>query len=348
MRQAIPFVMSKFIILPKDPLTYKEQILKFWETYLPGTPPARFEWMNQGNPAGPGIWYFAFNRKNNELAGMISVMPKEIFLKGQTVKAGVLGDLMVDDKYRVFGPILDLPKTALSDGSKYGFRFFYTIPNHASEQIMNRIGFRKLAVLGHFVKVLRMKSYLEKHITSGLASLFATPMDLGLSLISKETYISRQGFFEEVMAIDESFDDLWMRVTKSTSTPIGDHGSGYLHWKYLQNPTYPCRIISFRRERQNPLEGYLVFTLQGQVMEILDLVFGEPEAMGKLLKRAIQIGFRGGCKAIYFTMSSHASLAREIRRFGFLNGSDDISLLGYGEGIEAMMNWNFMAGDRNI
>jgi hypothetical protein len=340
--------MPKFIIRQEDPLPYRERILAFWEKYLPGTPPGRFDWLNRGNPAGPAIWYFALNRESDELAGVISVVPREIVLEGQATKAGILGDFMVNEKYRVFGPNIDLSKKALSDGPRVGFRFFYTIPNRTSSEIMSRVGFRKCAVLGHFVKPVRVKSYLEKHVTPGLASLLASPMDLGLRLISKGSYISGRGFFEEVTAIDESFDNLWRRVRKSTSTPVGDHSSGYLRWKYLQNPTYPCRIISFRRESQDPLEGYLAFTLQGEAMEILDLVFSEREAMEKLLKKAIQIGFRGGCKAIYFTISSHASLVREIRRFGFLKGSDDISLLGYGEGLEAMVNWNFMAGDRNL
>jgi len=340
--------MSKFIILHKDPLPYKEQILKFWETYLPGTPPARFEWMNQGNPAGPALWYFTFNRKTDDLAGMISVMPREIFLKGQTLKAGILGDFMVDEKYRVLGPTLDLPKAALSDGSKFGFQFFYTIPNHASAQIIKRIGFRKLAVLGNFVKILRTKSYLEKHLTRGLAPFAAHLLDFGLRLVSKESYLSARDFCFEESVVEESFDRLWERVAKSASAPIGDHCSAYVRWKYLDNPAHPCRILAYSKGCKGELSGYLVFTLRQGAMEILDLISLEKAVREQLLKKAIQIGHEEGCRAIYFTVSSHVAQTSEMRKFSFWNNRDDISLLGYGELYDAMTNWSFMAGDRNL
>jgi len=57
-RVGVKRAMAAFqVVHTKDPSRYREQILRLWDAYLPGTPPGRFDWMIEGNPAGPASVY---------------------------------------------------------------------------------------------------------------------------------------------------------------------------------------------------------------------------------------------------------------------------------------------------
>ena len=62
--------MGKFTILKtEDASPYRDQILEFWDEYLAETPPGRFEWMCEGNPAGPATWFIAFEEGMERFSG---------------------------------------------------------------------------------------------------------------------------------------------------------------------------------------------------------------------------------------------------------------------------------------
>ena len=153
--------MAKFKILQTEPFELKSTILKFWEKYLPGTSPERFDWL-QSNPEGPTVWLFAFDVESNELAGTISIMKRDMFLNGKLIHAGVIGDFMVSDKYRVFGPAIQLQKAVIESKRDLNLDFLYTVPNPASLKLSLRVGFLEKIKMRHMVRPLKMDQYILK------------------------------------------------------------------------------------------------------------------------------------------------------------------------------------------
>src|SRR4030042_4579678 len=264
--------MDRFTVSQIDPIQYKDQILKLWEECLPGTPHGRLEWMHMGNPAGPAIWFCAFDNKTNEIAGVISVMPKELNLNGKPIRAGILGDFMVSSKYRVFGPNLQLPRTVLSHLSDLGFNFLYTIPNPESEKIIKRVGFKNAGVMHSLVKLLKTRHYLNKYLNSFAGRLISPFTDIGLRIISRETYVSAAGMFEETSVIDETFDLLWNKIKLQQPHMIGDHSPLYITWRYLQNPLYKFRVLTYKEEFKGDLLGFIVFTIDQGKLYIFTII----------------------------------------------------------------------------
>lgn len=187
--------MSKFRIIQTNPVQFKEQVLEFWRNYLPGTPVERFEWMNHGNPAGPAVWFFAQEETTKELAGMISLTPKNMVVDGRTIRAGLMGDFMVDTRYRVFGPNLQLLRTVPAEMGRLGFQLAYTVPNAQSEQLVRRIGMKRAGAFKNFLKPLKAGYYLMKYanMNSFSISLLSPVIDAGLRMVSKETCIASRG-----------------------------------------------------------------------------------------------------------------------------------------------------------
>lgn len=340
--------MSEYEVLQIDPAQHKEGILKFWEDYLPGTPVGRFEWLNRGNPAGEAIWFFAFNRKNNDIAGVISIMPKEITLKGRTMRGGILGDFMVQSKYRVFGPNLLLPKTVLSRLSNKGLNFFYTVPNLKSEEIMKRVGFNKAGVMYSLVKVIRTRHYLNKYLNFFAGHCISPFADVCLRTISRETYVSGAGVFEETAVIDDPFDFLWQRVKFQQPQMMGDHSPSYIRWRYLQNPLHKFRVLTYKKESNGDLLGFIVFTIERERLYIFDIIALERTYINRLLKKVISIGMKEYCVSICIDVFETNPLLPLLKSFGFLNARSDIPIYSFGGENVLFQDCRFFGGDRNI
>lgn len=339
--------MNKFQIVQVDPFQFKTEILDFWDRYLPGTPPARFEWLTQGNPAGPAIWLFAFKGDQNELAGMVSILPKDMLRNDRTIRAGIIGDFMVHGKYRVFGPNLLLLKTALAGRVDLGFALLYTLPNAQSIQLIKRAGASSVGSFKNFVKPLEAVHYFGRHMAPFSQRLLAPFADAGLRLISKETYIPTKGFFEEISEMDESFDLLWNSI-KDSLFFAGAHGAAYLRWKYLLNPHNNFRVLTYKESADGSLHGFVVFTTDKNRLNIYDMVAVNKRAINKLLMKIVCIGRLENCISVNVEIFETNPLLASFSSFGFFDAKTDYIVFSLGEEQWPESGCYLFSGDRNI
>ena len=337
----------KFNIIQKYEFSYKQEIISFWEKYLPGTPPERFDWMTKGNPAGLAIWFFAFEENTGELAGMISLMPRTLFINGQVVRAGIMGDLTVADRYRVFGPALQLIKTAITNMPELGMEFIYTIPNRESEKLIERAGFKKAIKLKTYAKPISLFYYLKKYFPTFIAKIAAPLFDAILRLFFRESNISTDGVFEEVDAPDGLFDEFWEKIRSMTRGPIGEHNLQFINWRYSKNPMQPFRIISYKEDSKK-LSGYIIFSAENNRIEIYDIVSLNDRHTDILLKKTIEITRKGNFQSIYFTVLDNGEWAKKLRSFGFFDAKNYIDVYYFLDSGISLDGWNFFQGDRNI
>ncbi|MCI0505907.1 MAG: hypothetical protein L0Z73_07315, partial [Gammaproteobacteria bacterium] len=258
--------MTRFLIKESDPLQYKTEIVDFWKNYLPGTPPERFDWMNS-NPDGKPIWYLAFEKDSNKLAGTVSIMPRKMINNGKTLRAGIIGDFMIGDKYRVYGPALDLQKTVVASLKNHHLDFLYTLPNKASLKLNERTGLRNIADLDYYVKPIYVAYYLEKHVNHSIARVISPIVKVLLAIGSKETYMTNGGIYREVKDIDGSFDTLWNRIKEKRADLLSNRGAEYLRWRYLKDPLLDFQVITVQDKPDGEISGYIVFTIIDHKME---------------------------------------------------------------------------------
>jgi hypothetical protein len=340
--------MVSFEILQKDPADYRETIISLWRQYLPGTPEQRYDWLCHENPAGAAFWFFAFDPATGELAGLISLMLRQMFLDGKPKRVGILGDFIVTKNFRVYGPGLLLPKTVLERYTSLGFDGLYTIPNAESLKIMIRVGMTERDNIRHLIKPLALQSYLRSRHVGLLASVFAPLGNLALRFLSRETYALRRGIVREESDVDESFDALWAEVKSRHPGLIGDRSAVYLRWKFLRNPLLGCRVITVRAGAEETLRGYLLFEITGDRLAVVDLLAAERPFILSLLRATARIARVEGCKAIYLRIGSHDPVISLLSQCLFVDARDELRVFVHAPEKRLFDHWYFVDGDRNI
>lgn len=342
--------MARFhITKTKDPTPYTSELERFWQENLPDTAPARLKWMMEGNPAGPATWFLAFDETKGTLAGTISVMPKNLFINGRPTRCGIIGDLMVDKRYRVFGPAVLLPKAVMSNASALGMEYLYTIPNRASAKILERCSFKRQVSYESFVRPVHLTSYLGKYLklSSGFTRILSM-IENRFTVFSNRLRKDAKGFFIDDH-IDESFQQLCDEFARRNSSLIlGERGSNYLMWRYKNNPQHNFKVLTHRFSAQGEVAGYLVYGINGNMLEIYDLVSLSNLITGKMIKRMIRFAQEGGFKGIYATINPRMPLALLLSRNFFFNNGDRLDLYCPKDMNIPAEKWYFLAGDRNI
>jgi len=336
-----------YIITHNKAQSFKGQIIKMWNEYLPGTPGERFEWM-QDNPAGDAIWYLAIDEKSNELAGTISIMPRNMTINNRNIKVGIVGDFMTGYKYRVFGPAIELQKTVINSMSELGLEFIYSIPNDASIKLAERVGFRNIAKLLYLVKPIKLDHYLCKYINRHLSKLISPIVEQLLKIISKESYVISKGVYKEHKSINGSFDIFWERYKDINSGLIGNHDSDYLQWRFKQNPLQKYRILSYEEKASEDISGYIIFCINTNKMEIHDVVSFNEKITDKLIKKIIEMARKENCQAIYIRISEENPLMNQLKNYRFIDAKGDACVLVYGKNESIYEHWSFFEGDRNL
>jgi len=343
-------MMPDFKILrTNDPSPYREQVVGFWQEYLPGTPPERFEWMTSGNPAGPAIWFLAFERGSENMAGTASLMPRMLHLAGRDLRAGILGDFMVAAKHRVFGPNIRLLRSVLASLEELGFSFIYTLPNEASFKVAEHVGMRPVAELRCLVRPIDMRFYLGKRAPSPIAAAGAPVVDFFLRLASRETFRSPRRAIKEIGAIDDSFDRFWDRMRAESRELLGERSAAYLRWRYSHNPLNAFRFLVCAGCSDRDIDGYAVFCVgEENKMEIYDIAAMDRNSSDSLRMDLIEIAKREGRRAIYFTARTGSPRLAEFARFRFLDTKTIRNLYCHGGTDLTLDRWDFSTGDRNI
>ena len=224
----------------------KDIILNFWRENHPKPLDAKFRWMYENNPAGRPIVWLLRHVESGDCVGMVALFPRRMTTKEGLIRAGVIGDLLVNQKHRTLGPAVKLLRstlTALHDGD---VDLIYTFPNKAADGVAKVAGYRHLGKLLRLVKVLRTTQYLHDFgLPWLLARLLSLPIDFVLKVASIEIWKSRNNKVacRETQVVDASFQLLWEE--SSTSFEIsGERTEGYVSWKFLHDPDDVNKIFS--------------------------------------------------------------------------------------------------------
>lgn len=322
--------------------------MDFWEEYLPGTPPARLEWM-ENNPAGSAIWLFAVEEETGKLAGTISLFPKDLFLDGKRIKAAILGDFMLHKKFRVFGPALSLLKAAIAFKEEGNFDFLYTIPNLKSKKIVEKAGLRPAGKCYSLMSPQRCDFLLEKYVGSFMAKILENPLLLILQLFSHATYVRCSGVFEEIDWHDEAFNEFCQRMRKKRiGLMTGDCNLLYLDWRYRQNPELHFQVFSYRKRAGGDILGFIVLSLNKHRLEAYDIVAFDNKIVLAMIKKINAICKKEKCRGVYSWIYENNTLLPVMKRCCFFDTKDKAEIFIYPEKIKEIERWSFTAADRNI
>jgi predicted N-acetyltransferase YhbS len=330
-----------------DATKHREQIISLWNKNLPGVQKDRFDWLMKGNPAGETCWFLAFS-KDGEAVGMASVMPRNLHLKGNSFRAGILGDFVVDKKHRGSGMADMLLNAAKENLPTLRLEFIYTIPNNYSMKPFVRNGFNEIFQIYHMAKPISLKYYLSKYLNQSITGLFENILKCIYLAIHYEIYQYSQIFITEEIIPAEKFDVFWEKYKMQQNSLLTEHTGKYLQWRYIDNNLNKFRIAIAINKGTSEIAGYLVYTVVGNHVEIYDMLYINTSVAASLIRYVTKIAIKNSSHAIYMSIGPTNQLFPCMWKYFFFNTKYDMRFLAYGNLKLAKEPWNFFSGERNI
>jgi hypothetical protein len=332
----------------KNPAEYKDQILRLWQEGLPDTPPKRYEWLTTGNPAGRAWWFLALDRQSKALLGFITVLPRHFMVDGEQMLVGIMGDFVVEKRYRGFGPGLKLPRHVLSKAGELGFSLIYTIPYYGTSKHIERAGlFRQKVQLGWLIKPLEFNRYVRNSVAARLLNSVMLLFDVAYLSLFLNPIALRRTCFEDTTVFSPTFDTFCAKLQNRGI--IGSRDSRYLTWRYLKNPLHKFHVLSLRRSASEDLLGYVIYRINGGKLDIYDIQYLHGLSRKLLIIKLIWLARREHCESLYLLTSAVDNPLSTLKAFGFIHREEKHHLCYAALDMKTNLDtWQFLQGDRNV
>lgn len=336
----------------------KDSILNFWRENHPKPLEAKYRWMYENSPTGRPIVWILRHTESGDCVGMVALFPRRMSTKEGLIRAGVIGDLLVNQKHRTLGPAVKLLRSTLTAVHDGDVDLIYTFPNKAADGVAKVAGYRHLGRLLRLVKVLRTQEYLhDLGFPRFLAKLLSSPIDFFLKAASIETWKSRNKrvLCRETHVVDASFQLLWEESSPSFEI-AGERTQDYVKWKFLHDPDDVNRIFAAFDASSGKLLAYIVYRKERNSFEVREYIVGSDEEAGTTLMANFFRHARSlGVASVTVNLLENVHLISKMQRFGFgdRGGYRNVYMhcsdrLGSGcARFDSPNNWLLMASDED-
>ncbi len=336
----------------------RSKIVSLWGKNVENMFEKRYSWIYENNPSGPATCLLLKDINENIIVGAMALFPRRVLINGKYLKAGIVGDFLVDEKHRVFGPALSLQKSAISkcDGEK--FHILYGFPNEKSEAILLRAGYKMLGEGLSLSKPLKAHYYLKRYLDIPIITkMLSYPIDLALKLPLKESYYkgNKELLVETPASFDHRFDVFWDKV--STQFPIiGERSSSYLNWRYFQSPHHEHHVFALTRKDNRDLLGYAISHVIDNRTVIDDILcLDMNETLNSLLSEFLLFQRKEGIDSVSIKYKGSQMFIKRLQEFGFYTRNKEWKFAFYTPPDSPLMkcllnqeSWYLVAGDNDI
>jgi hypothetical protein len=343
------------IIRPADIDKDQEIIVDTLLRYLtPTSDNRRYDWMYKNNVYGPAKAWLAVNNENGEIVGACAAFPRNLVAGERDVRAYVLGDFCISDRYRSLGPALQLQRACLAEMNSGKIALYYDFPSDAMMAVYRRLNIEPAGMFLRLVMPLRVDRRVRQGVRNlGLADGLSAIGNLVLRIRNYRfpprrgltASLHRDGCSGEFSALAaRSRSHRWVCVHRTAE---------YLNWRYLAHPNTRYEILTART--QGTLSAYAVFTQAGEDAVIVD-AFGTDQGMviRALLSELVSILNRRRVVTLSVWLLEAHPWRSLFRKLGFVERESRPVIihapcgppLGAEQGIAR--DWFLMQGDRDI
>jgi hypothetical protein len=305
-------------------------ILGLWRRNFPGSPEHRFAWLYESGQASAWL----LHDEDGVVVGAAGLMPRAIRMPGGLIHAGQAIDLNVDPNHRLLGPAISLARAVVEGAGQRGYRLVYTFPNPKSAPVLRRAGYRELAGVQRWVKVLRTDAVLDRleHPLTRMAVAAASgAINAALAVKSREALCRRPANVQTRVtnAFDESFDRFWQAASQPADL-MAERNASYLNWRFGRQPASGFQV--FRLENAcGELLAYAVFSCQDGAAFVSDWGFADRRSLEILLAEFVRFTRRQKVKLLVTVYVGNALVPSALRRFGFWRRESDWKAMVYAE-----------------
>jgi hypothetical protein len=347
--------MSRYVLVPGNPDSDREDVLLLGR-YLPALTEDRYVKYYSEHPLGPPHFVLARTAQTREPIGMAALFPGKLRISGQSVVAGIAGDLSVAPPHRSLGPALLLERALLEGLGQSELRFAYAMPNRAAEPVFRRVGYTEIGRMTRFVKPLKTEFAVRAYVSRApLAHVSSKLLDAAISATSREHWQlpSRSFVVERWTRFDERVSSL-CSLAFERHRVVGERTPELLNWKYELLPGSRQRFSLLVARQGDALRGYLVTLDRDGIRHVVDLLFDSRRILSALLAELTHQARRDALFAVcvdYF--GPRNELTGRLRAFGFFRrlARPVMIFVPDGESLAELArrdSWYLLAGDEDV
>ena len=196
--------------------------------------PEYYKWKYETNPYAEPVAWVA--ESNKHIVGLMSAVPRMLWIHGREVLVAESGDTFVDPDYRGGNLFFKLAQKVYSDCDKRGFNFICGIPNPVSYPVITEIlMYKPLFMCKSLVRPLNFDTVIQKKMRINTASkLLGTGLKKFYNTIwsiNKDDSV----FIKQAENADNAFNQLWEKNSLFLNYGFVKD-SKYIKWRFFDNP----------------------------------------------------------------------------------------------------------------
>jgi len=304
-----------------------DTILNIWQESFPKLDEKRIKWSYDNNvTAKPFLFCLKTNDLKKNAIGLLTLFPRNFYLKGKQIPCGISGDFAIKKKYRSLGPAILLQKYLLANKTPYDIILGF--PNKPAEKIQMRVGFKPIGKINLYIKPIKSSYVLKKIKKSYLAKPFSPVIDLFLKLRDfKHKHNQEIQIIQDPDKINTKFDKL-LDSGKTNYSLIGERSYKYLHWRYFENPYKKYSLFAIEDKKTKKLLGYIIYMVHKDIAMIDDFLFnGLSKTFNDLFYNFTSFCQKNGYAAIYLHMFYNTKIDSFLKNNGFIKKITDQNIL---------------------
>jgi hypothetical protein len=291
----------------------------------------RMSWLYEANPRGAAVTYMTVVQETNEPVGCASYIPREVYLHGEPLHAGVLCDFAVNKQNRIAGAAIAVQRGLAKSSWPNGFRFLYGFPNEASVAVCKRVGYKPVGATATWTKPIRSAYKLGSLVSPILERPASAVIDAGLSALDAAlgALAPRALSPLELEKPDERFDRLWERSRPKRGI-AGERSAAYLEWRYTEFTSARHWFFCLTRDGGREIAGYAVYSIDDHRAILQDLFAEDFEGTADALLVALARHLRSkDAWSIVLSYLGPEHFGRRLRRLGFFKRPGERTMVVY-------------------
>lgn len=312
---AMSYVITEFD--PRD----AEPMIALWTANLRGYDRARAQAkLRLGyveNPAGGSVLLALLADGTAAPQGSVGLNARRMHLGPRCIHAVTAVDFVVNIEHRSKGLAMRLLRECARIAAER-LEFCYGMPNANAAPAFVAAQFRKLGAFERFVKPLRGRRFVGRHVPDWIGRFLAPVVDLALLAADRvrELRLPARVECRDAGWDDPALDALWRQ--RPASLLLSERTRDLLAWRFATTGRSAWRVSTFH-DSGGVVRGYAVWQIAGNVVEVGDSFCPEPQWAGaQMLALSRRVRALDGPDSISFQCLAAEPMRRRLRGAGMV------------------------------
>lgn len=305
-----------------DAAADREAVLAVWRGNLgqDARMAIKYDWFYGRAPTGAPLLQLLMHAGTEAPVGVCAAGRRRMLHNGREARAGVVVDLAVITAHRTLGPALILQQGLFAAGRRE-LDLLYGFPNPKAVPVFKRIGYRHLADMTRYARVVRHAQYLRRRLPQ-LAAPLAAPLgaliDLGHRLRDAWRWPAARRLRAQWSDRVPDIAPLWDASPKPPAlTALRD--AAYLRWRFDDAPAadlQPFRHLQLF-DGDNPA-AWFATRVDGHILHIHDFWCRDgAQPAPAIIAAMLHAARRQGRTAVSIELATSDARLQAWRQLGF-------------------------------